>query len=342
MNNDKLVSARILVIDDDINMMDVLSVVLRRYGHFVKTYTEPLSAIEELRKNNYDILIVNYLMTPVNGDKIVETVREFNKEIYIILMSIHKDLAPSIEVMQKLDIQAYYEKSNRFDNLIMLIQGGIKYIEQINKIKNMNSKLEHYLVDFAKILLQTVGAKDHYTEEHSRRVTMFADIFSKYLKLSSRQISDLQIAAAFHDIGKIGIPDNILLKTTRLTDDEYQVIKTHPTIAANIFSVSDIYKDIYPIMYYHHERYDGKGYPYGLADKDIPLLARIVSVADAFDAMTSKRSYRNELSLDFVKEEIKSKIGTQFDPIVAITFLDILNNEHRLISEIHKSHYFFE
>src|SRR5699024_8844124 len=99
------------------------------------------------------------------------------------------------------------EKSNRFDNLIMLIQGGIKYIEQINKIKNMNSKLEHYLVDFAKILLQTVGAKDHYTEEHSRRVTMFADIFSKYLKLSSRQISDLQIAAAFHDIGKIGIPD---------------------------------------------------------------------------------------------------------------------------------------
>ena len=299
MNNDKLVSARILVIDDDINMMDVLSVVLRRYGHFVKTYTEPLSAIEELRKNNYDILIVNYLMTPVNGDKIVETVREFNKEIYIILMSIHKDLAPSIEVMQKLDIQAYYEKSNRFDNLIMLIQGGIKYIEQINKIKNMNSKLEHYLVDFAKILLQTVGAKDHYTEEHSRRVTLFADIFSKYLKLSQRQISDLQIAAAFHDIGKIGIPDNILLKTTRLTDDEYQIIKTHPTIAANIFSVSDIYKDIYPIMYYHHERYDGKGYPTGIKGKQIPLLARILSICDCFDAIVSKRTYKEGASIEF-------------------------------------------
>ena len=247
MNNDKLVNAKILVIDDDVNMMDVLSVVLRRYGHYVKTFTEPLSAIEELKKNKYDILLVNYLMTPVKGDKIVETVREFNKEIYIILMSIHKDLAPSIEVMQQLDIQAYYEKSNRFDNLIMLIQGGIKYIEQINKIKSMNSQLEHYLVDFAKILLQTVGAKDHYTEEHSRRVTLLADAFSKYLKLDNKQISDLQIAAAFHDIGKIGIPDNILLKTTRLTDDEYQVIKTHPVIAANIFSVSDIYKDIYSL-----------------------------------------------------------------------------------------------
>ena len=336
MNNDKLVSTRILVIDDDINMMDVLSVVLRRYGHFVKTYTEPLSAIEELRKNNYDILIVNYLMTPVNGDKIVETVREFNKEIYIILMSIHKDLAPSIEVMQKLDIQAYYEKSNRFDNLIMLIQGGIKYIEQINKIKNMNSKLEHYLVDFAKILLQTVGAKDHYTEEHSRRVTLFADIFSKYLKLSQRQISYLQIAAAFHDIRKIGIPDNILLKTTRLTDDEYQIIKTHPTIAANIFSVSDIYKDIYPIMYYHHERYDGKGYPTGIKGKQIPLLARILSICDCFDAIVSKRTYKEGASIEFALSEIEKNAGTQFDPELAPKFIEMVNNNTDYIEKIFK------
>ncbi len=334
MNNDKLVSAKILVIDDDINMMDVLSVVLRRYGHIVKTYTEPLSAIEELRKNNYDILIVNYLMTPVKGDKIVEAVREFNKEIYIILMSIHKDLAPSIEVMQQLDIQAYYEKSNRFDNLIMLIQSGIKYIQQISKIKNMNSQLEHYLVDFAKILLQTVGAKDHYTEEHSRRVTLLADVFSKYLKLDEKQISDLQIAAAFHDIGKIGIPDNILLKTTRLTDDEYQVIKTHPVIAANIFSVSDIYKDIYPIMYYHHERYDGNGYPTGIKGKQIPLLARILSICDSFDAIVSKRTYKEGATIEFAISEIQRGSGTQFDPELAPKFIEMVENNMQYIEKI--------
>lgn len=335
MNNDKLVSAKILVIDDDINMMDVLSVVLRRYGHFVKTYTEPLSAIEELKSNAYDILIVNYLMTPVKGDKIVETVREFNKEIYIILMSIHKDLAPSIEVMQKLDIQAYYEKSNRFDNLIMLIQSGIKYIEQINKIKAMNSTLEHYLVDFAKILLQTVGAKDHYTEEHSRRVTLLADVFSRYLKLDKNQISDLQIAAAFHDIGKIGIPDNILLKTTRLTDDEYTVIKTHPVIAANIFSVSDIYKDIYPIMYYHHERYDGKGYPTGIAGRQIPFLARILSICDCFDAIVSKRTYKEGATIEFALSEIKKGAGTQFDPDLAPSFIAMVENNTQYIEKIY-------
>ena len=334
MNNDKLVNARILVIDDDVNMMDVLSVVLRRYGHIVKTFTEPLSAIEELRKNTYDILLVNYLMTPVKGDKIVETVREFNKEIYIILMSIHKDLAPSIEVMQQLDIQAYYEKSNRFDNLIMLIQGGIKYIEQINKIKNMNLQLEHYLVDFAKILLQTVGAKDHYTEEHSRRVTLLADFFAKNLKLDNKQISDLQVAAAFHDIGKIGIPDNILLKTTRLTDEEYQIIKTHPVIAANIFSVSDIYQDIYPIMYYHHERYDGNGYPKGIKGKKIPFLARILSICDSFDAIVSKRTYKEGASIEFALSEIQKGAGTQFDPELAPKFISMVENNKEYIDKI--------
>lgn len=335
MNNDKLVNAKILVIDDDVNMMDVLSVVLRRYGHTVKTYTEPLAAIEELRKNTYDILLVNYLMTPVKGDKIVETVREFNKEIYIILMSIHKDLAPSIEVMQQLDIQAYYEKSNRFDNLILLIQGGIKYIEQINKIKSMNLELEHYLVDFAKILLQTVGAKDHYTEEHSRRVTLLADMFAKYLNLDKKQISDLQIGAAFHDIGKIGIPDNILLKTSRLTDEEYQVIKTHPVIAANIFSVSDIYKDIYPIMYYHHERYDGKGYPTGISGKQIPYLARILSICDSFDAIVSKRTYKEGATVEFALSEIEKGAGTQFDPELAPKFITMVENNMDYINKIY-------
>lgn len=335
MDNDKLVNAKILVIDDDINMMDVLSVILRRYGHTVKTYTDPLSAIEELKKNTYDILIVNYLMTPVKGDKIVETVREFNKEIYIILMSIHKDLAPSIEVMQQLDIQAYYEKSNRFDNLIMLIQGGIKYIEQIKKIKSMNMQLEHYIVDFAKILLQTIGAKDHYTEEHSRRVTLLCIAFANFLKLPKQDISDLQIAAAFHDIGKIGIPDNILLKTTRLTDDEYQVIKTHPTIAANIFSVSDIYKDIYPIMYHHHERYDGNGYPTGIKGKEIPYLARILTICDSFDAIVSKRTYKEGATIEFAVSEIEKNSGTQFDPELAPQFITMVENNLDYIEKIY-------
>lgn len=155
-------------------------------------------------------------MSPVNGDRIVKLVREFNKEIYIILMSTHSDLAPSIELMQKLEIQAYFEKSSRFDELIMLIQGGLKYLEQVEKIKNYSLRLENSLIDFAKILLNTIGAKDHYTEEHSKRVSLFAEKFGKYIGLSDNDIIKLKRAGLFHDIGKIGITDSILLKKENL------------------------------------------------------------------------------------------------------------------------------
>ena len=219
----------------------------------------------------------------------------------------------------------------------------MKTIKNINnELLKSKEQLEKAYLESIETLRYTVEAKDNYTRGHSDRVSQYSVLIGLNLGLSPFDLKTLRIGGLFHDIGKIGISDSILLKNGKLTEEEYNEIKKHPIIGKNILSNAEIFKDIIPIVLYHHERYDGKGYPYGLADKDIPLLARIVSVADAFDAMTSKRSYRNELSLDFVKEEIKSKIGTQFDPIVATTFLDILNNEHRLISEIHKSHYFFE
>ena len=112
---------KVLIIDDDISIMEMLSMMLKKYNCDVTTYTEPVSAIEELKNNKYDILILNFLMMPVNGDRIVELVREFDKEIYIILMSTHNDLAPSIDLMKKLDIQAYFEKSSRFDELKSIV-----------------------------------------------------------------------------------------------------------------------------------------------------------------------------------------------------------------------------
>lgn len=334
MEEEKITSAKILIIDDDVNMMEMLSVILRKYGHIVSTYTEPVAAIEELKINHYDILIVNYLMIPVKGDRIVELVREFNKEIYIIMMSVHKDLSPSIEAMQQLDIQAYFEKSNRFDQLIIMIHSGIKYLEQLRKVKNMDKKLENYLVDFAQILIKLVSAKDHFTEEHSRRVAMLCSLFGKRLNLPPKDFSDLQFAATFHDIGKIGIPDRILLNNGTLTPEEYNTIKLHPVIAANIFSASDIYKTISPIVYYHHERIDGKGYPDGLKGDKIPYLARILAICDCFDAIVSKRPYKEEASIDFAIEEIRKNRGTQFDKELADIFIDLIEHNSDEINKI--------
>lgn len=335
--DEKITNAKILIIDEDVNMMEILTSVLNNYGHTVSTFTEPISAIEELKANHYDILLVNYLMSPVNGDKIVELVREFNKEIYIILMSMHRDLAPSIETMRTLDIQAYFEKSSRFDQLIIFIQSGIKYLEQLQKIKSMNLQIEQYLIDFAKILLNTIGAKDHYTEGHSKRVAKLCTLFAEKLELSDKEKDDLHTAGYFHDVGKIGIPDNVLLKNGKLTDEEYDVMKLHTVIGSNIFSMSSLFQHIVPIIKAHHERVDGKGYPDRLKGEHIPYLSRILSICDSFDAMVSKRSYKDTNPMEYALSEIEKYAGKQFDAKLAKKFLELASEKHDEFIEIMNS-----
>lgn len=321
MENNPIKNARIMVIDDDISMMDMLSIMLSRYGHTVVPFTEPVSAIEALKSQPFDILIVNYLMSPVNGDRVVELVREFNKEIYIIMMSVNKDLAPSIEAMTNLDIQSYFEKSSRFDQLILTIQSGIKYTNQLRNIKNMNLQIEKYVVDFADVLLNTVDAKDNYTARHSKRVCEYALRFSDILKLDDLDKDTLKLACLFHDIGKIGIPDSILTKTDRLTEDEYNTIKYHPTIGANILSVADLFSDVHNIVKCHHERIDGKGYPDGIFGDEIPYLSKILSICDSFDAITTKRSYKEVYSIDYALEELDRVKGAQLDKDLTAKFI---------------------
>lgn len=335
MENKSNTVAKILIIDDDVNMMDILSVILKKYGHEVVTFSDPVAAIGKLKEEKFDILIVNYLMSPINGEKIVELVRQFDKELYIILMSIHKDLKPSIEAMKSLDIQAYFEKSTRFDQLILFVQSGIKYLEQMKRIKDMNLKLERYLIDFANILLNTVGAKDHFTESHSQNVSKLCVAFGKKLQLSFQEIENLRLAGLFHDIGKIGIPDSILLKQGKLTDEEYETMKLHPIMGANIFALSEVFKKLSPIIIAHHERVDGKGYPNKLSGDDIPYLAKILAICDSFDAMISKRSYKEAKNISFAINQIKECSGTQFDPKLAESFVKFYEEDPSLIREIY-------
>lgn len=324
----KISNAKVMIIDDDISMMNILSVILAKYNHTLYPFTEPVSAIEALKSDSYDILIVNYLMSPVNGDRVVELVREFNKEIYIIMMSSNKDLTPSIDTMINLDIQSYYEKSSRFDQLILDIQSGIKYTEQIRSIKSKDTKIEQHIIDFASILLNTVSAKDHYTANHSKRVCEYSLKFASYLNLSDKDKEILRLSSLFHDIGKIGIPDSILNKNDKLTDEEYIAVKYHPTIGANILSVSDIFKDVTEVVASHHERIDGKGYPKSLKGNDIPYLARVLSICDSFDAITTKRSYKEVNSLEFALNEFEKVSGKQLDKDLTKKFIEMIKKEN--------------
>ena len=332
---------KIIVVDDEPGILDSLSIFLKRSGYQFTGVTDPLEAIEKIKNEHFDLMLLDFIMTPIHGDKVVEEIRKFNQELYILLLTGHKDLAPPLETIKRLDIQGYCEKSDKFDQLLLLVESGIKAIEQMNTIKKINAelkdtneKLEKAYLETVETLRYTVEAKDTYTRGHSDRVSEYSVLIGKYLGLPEEELHKLKVGGLFHDIGKIGVPDSILLKNAKLTDDEYSEIKNHPSIGAHILSNASIFQDIIPIVKHHHERYDGRGYPGKLEGENIPYLARIAAVTDSFDAMTSRRTYRDSLPLDIVKNEIEKNKGTQFDPKIADVFLDILNNHYEQIEEI--------
>ena len=334
---------KIIAVDDEEGIVDSLSIFLKRSGYTFTGVTDPMEAIERVKKEHFDLMILDFIMEPIHGDKVVEEIRKFNKDLYILLLTGHKDLAPPLETIRKLDIQGYCEKSDKFDQLLLLIESGIKSIAQMNEIKRINlelahtyDKLEKAYLDSIETLRYTVEAKDPYTKGHSDRVSAYSVLIGETLGLSKDMLRTLEVGGLFHDIGKIGIPDSILLKESKLTDEEYSAIKNHPSIGAHILCNAEVFKDIIPIVKHHHERYDGRGYPGKLKGEDIPYLARIAAVADAFDAMTSKRTYRDSLPLDVVRSEIENNLGTQFDPKIGKVFLDILDNQYSKIEEIQK------
>lgn len=336
---------KIIVVDDEQGIVDSLSIFLKRSGYDFTGLTNPLEAIERVRNEHFDMMILDFMMDPIHGDEVVEEIRKFNKDLYILLLTGHKDLAPPLETIKRLEIQGYCEKSDKFDQLLLLIESGIKSIEQMNTIKTINEQLhdkneelERAYLDTIGILRQTVEAKDPYTRGHSDRVSEYSVLIGKKLGLDEKTLHILKIGGLFHDIGKIGIQDSILLKESKLSDEEYSQIKNHPMIGVHMLGDAAIFTDILPIVKHHHERYDGRGYPSQLVGDDIPYVARIAAVADTFDAMTSKRSYRDSLPIDVVRAEIERCSGTQFDPNIAKVFLDIMDNDFDLIREIQEKY----
>lgn len=182
--------------------------------------------------------------------------------------------------------------------------------------------------------VRAIGARDSYTEQHSNRVTCVARTLAEHMGCSEEELEILHTAGLLHDIGKIGIRDEILLKPARLTDEEYEIIKTHTTIGANIVGQLGLWEREQTIIRSHHERYDGKGYPDGLKGENIPFLARILTVADVYDSLASDRTYRPRMSEEAILKIIRDGRGTQFDPQVVDVFLELFHQnmiQHRNI-----------
>ena len=319
----------ILTLDDDPIITSTIQAYFQRSGYHVDVENNPYTAIERIRTGSYDILLLDFLMAPICGDQVVEEIRKFNKELFIILLTGHKSMAPPVKTIRQLDIQGYYEKNDRFDQLELLVESCVKSIKQMRTIKEYKADLEKAYVQTIETLRHVVESRDKETKGHSERVAILAKALAEEMQLAQDDIETIHIAGLFHDVGKIGIPDSILLKNGSLTKEEFMTIKGHPAEGERIIVSYAPFKNLLNIVRGHHERYDGTGYPDGKAGNDICLGARIIAVADSFDAMMSNRTYRRGLGFDKTMDELVKGKGTQFDPTIVDAFLKLVEKSGR-------------
>ncbi|KUO78430.1 MAG: hypothetical protein APF81_16970 [Desulfosporosinus sp. BRH_c37] len=234
-----------------------------------------------------------------------------------------------------LSVILYYAKVRDFlsRKTIELQKGELEKANQ--QLTSTNLKLHESLfaLDESQNIIFTLAlaleSKDAYLHGHSERVTDYAIELGRFLKLSEVDQVNIYRAAILHDIGKIGIPDVILNKPSALDSEEWSIMKSHPERGEAICSKLNFAREILPIIRHHHERYDGKGYPDGLSGEDIPFLARLVSIADTVDAITSSRPYRSAGTFEQVLEELQKCAGTQFDPVLVAAFISLYNNNNK-------------
>lgn len=200
----------------------------------------------------------------------------------------------------------------------------LKLSHDVEELKLQQRKICEQAV---KSMLKALDAKDHYTYGHSMRVAFYSISLGREMGLNEDELYDLEMAALFHDIGKIGVPDSVLLKPSRLTEDEFHEMKLHPSKSYEILKDFEVFQEVARYAKHHHERYDGRGYPDSLKGEGIPLFSRIILIADTFDAMTSTRPYRKGLSYDIAFSELEEFSGSQFDPELVIHFVKAMKKD---------------
>lgn len=222
------------------------------------------------------------------------------------------DLSTRLTFSKKSDL---YYIAESFNTMADVMQSLLN--ENANKVEELNQKNEMLAEtnkDLVSSLVSAIEAKDKYTLGHSQRVSDYAVSLAKKLNMSKEQINEIRIAGMLHDVGKIGISDEILHKPAKLSKDEYEEVKKHPSIGSFILNTLDLSDTTMEAINYHHERYDGKGYPLGLSGKELSLEAQIIALSDAYDAMTSDRPYRKAMTHEEAISEIKRCSDTQFNP----------------------------
>ncbi|MDT4763127.1 HD domain-containing phosphohydrolase [Sphaerochaeta sp. PS] len=331
----------IVATDDDPAIRKILQIMLRKENYQVtscKDGTELLSALKA-GSASVDLVLLDIKMPGLSGLELLELLRRGYPRIPVIMLTAFNDLDTGMQAI-RLGASDYLAKPVRREVLLecvarVLEETALKQEEVAEKVhyiahqKELETQLQDALMALKSTTLATLEAftetieqKDPYTKGHCGRVRAISLAMARELHFSQDRIDTLVGGALLHDIGKIGIPEEVLNKTTSLTKEEFDLIREHPIAGERIINHIDLFQPYRAIIRSHHERIDGKGYPDGLKGDEIPLDVRIVSLADAFDAMTTCRSYRSALPAEIAVEELKLFSGTQFDADLVNLFID--------------------
>jgi len=320
----------ILVVDDSAaNLKFVESILKDQYKLVLVKSGE--KALMYLAKNPVDLVLLDIQMPDMDGFEVYEKIRDLhlNHSVPVIFLTADVDVDSEIKGL-KMGAVDFIKKP--FVPEVMLNRiGRVIRLEELNKnledkVKEKTVQIEQLSFEIISTIASMIEAKDSYTKGHSVRVAEYSALIAQELGWKEEEVQNLKYIALLHDIGKVGIPDNVLNKPGRLTDSEFNIIKSHTTIGGDILRDIETIEDVDAGAKYHHERYDGTGYPSGLSGMNIPIVARIIGIADSYDAMSSKRVYRDNLPPDVIRKELVNGRGTQFDPELLDIFVQLLDD----------------
>jgi len=323
----------ILAIDDEENNLLLLQRTLRnKYTILLASSGEEALEIINQRGKDISLIVSDQKMPFMEGTEFFRKISGNYPHIVKILLTGHSNIDILVESINECHLFQYVLKPFEPEQLCLIVESGIKKYELSTSKINILQDLSELFYKTIKSIANALDAKDKYTHGHSLRVTLYSLALAKALNLNDELLEEIETTGLLHDIGKIAIPEKILLKPGKLTDEEYEIIKTHPELGTKLVGGIDKLKLISNWLKHHHERYDGKGYPEGLAGEDIPILSRIIAIADTYDAMTSSRAYRSALLHQDAIDEIKRCSGTQFDSELVKLFVSI-SDEIELIKQ---------
>ncbi|WP_373034830.1 HD domain-containing phosphohydrolase [Sulfurimonas sp.] len=333
----------VLYVEDEAELREGIRSFLSKIFTDLDTAQNGKEGFEKYILKKYDIVLTDIQMPKMNGLEMIKKIREIDETQEIIVISAYTDAEYLTESIQ-LNVTGYIIKPIEFMQILQMLEQSVYKLSALRENEIYKEKLESMVEERTKTVLdlqrqqllnynhaihslvKMIEARDTYTGGHSERVALYSKKIAKAMKLSEQECNMIYESGILHDIGKIITPDAILLKPNRLTKDEYSLIKEHATAGYNILSEIPMYRELADIVHAHHEHCDGSGYPRGLKTEDIPLAARIMSVADAFDAMTTSRIYKTKKTIAQAIEELRKYSGTWYDTDVVNSAIDIFKS----------------